>query len=462
MANKNKTVWSNRFKGSTSKSFQRIGASINVDKRLYSQDILASKIHTQMLIKNKIIPSKDGKKIIKGLDKIKKQIDRGKFIFKEKFEDIHLNIEKKLFEIIGDSAGYMHTARSRNDQVVTDFKLWVKDSSLILIKELNSLMKNIIGKADKNVSTVMPGFTHLKNAQPVSFAHYLLAYYEMLKRDKQRFQNNLKLIDESPLGAAALSGTSYNIDRNFTSQKLGFKKPTNNSIDTVSDRDFAIDFLYACAVCAMHLSRLAEDFIILNSDAYQLISFNDKMLTGSSIMPQKKNPDPAELIRGRTGINYGKLNSILTIMKGLPISYFKDLQDDKALVFDGFDTLKDTLIMSNELIKNVKPNITRMSEMAKTGYTTATDFADYLVKVKKLSFREAYKISSKLVNYAESNKKNLDELTFNEIKKFHNDLNKDVLKIFNVKNSMNSKNSYGGTSERNIKNMIKKHKREIN
>ena len=461
MTNKNKTVWSERFKNPVSKSFQRIGASINVDKRLYEQDIFASKIHTQMLIKKKIIPTKEGKKIIKGLDKIKEQIRKGKFIFKEKYEDIHLNIEKKLYEIIGDSAGYMHTARSRNDQVVTDFKLWVKDSSLILIKELNSLMKNIVNKADKNVSTVMPGFTHLKNAQPVSFAHYLLAYYEMFKRDKQRFQNNLELVDESPLGAAALSGTSYNIDRNFTSKKLGFKKPTGNSIDTVSDRDFAIDFLYACAVCAMHLSRLAEDFIILNSDAYQLISFNDKMLTGSSIMPQKKNPDPAELIRGRTGINYGKLNSILTIMKGLPISYFKDLQDDKALVFDGFDTLKDTLIMSKELIKNVNPNKTRMSDMAKTGYTTATDFADFLVKDKKLSFREAYKISSKIVNYAEKSKKNLDELTLNEIKKFHKSLNNNVLKIFNVKNSMNSKNSYGGTSERNIKNMIRKYKKEI-
>ena len=461
MTNKNKTVWSSRFKSSTSKSFQRIGASINVDKRLYEQDIFASKIHTQMLIKKKIIPAKEGKKILKGLDKIKGQIRKGKFVFKEKFEDIHLNIEKKLYEIIGNSAGYMHTARSRNDQVVTDFKLWVKDASLILIKELNSLMRNIVSKAEKNVSTVMPGFTHLKNAQPVSFAHYLLAYYEMIKRDKQRFQNNLELINESPLGAAALSGTSYNIDRNFTSKKLGFKKPTNNSIDTVSDRDFAIDFLYACAVSAMHLSRLAEDFIILNSDAYQLISFNDKMLTGSSIMPQKKNPDPAELIRGRTGINYGKLNSILTIMKGLPISYFKDLQDDKALVFDGFDTLKDTLIMSNELIKNVNPNKTRMSDMAKTGYTTATDFADYLVKVKKLSFREAYRISSKIVNYAEKNKKNLDELTLREINKFQKNLDNSVLKIFNVKNSMNSKNSYGGTSERNIKNMIKKYKKEL-
>ena len=274
-------------KNPTSKSFQRIGASINVDKRLYEQDIFASKIHTQMLIKKKIIPGKEGKKILKGLDKIQGEIKKGKFKFKEKFEDIHLNIEKKLYEMIGDSAGYMHTARSRNDQVVTDFKLWVKNSSLILSNELKTLMKNIVTKADKNIGTVMPGFTHLKNAQPISFAHYLLAYYEMFKRDKQRFQNNLELIDESPLGAAALSGTSYNIDRNFTSKKLGFKKPTNNSIDTVSDRDFAIDFLYTCAVCAMHLSRLAEDFIILNSDAYQLITFNDKMLTGSSIMPQK-------------------------------------------------------------------------------------------------------------------------------------------------------------------------------
>ena len=461
MVNKNKTIWSNRFKNSTSKSFQRIGASINVDKRLYSQDIFASKVHTEMLIKKKIIPSKDGKKIIKGLNKIKKQIDKGKFVFKEKFEDIHLNIEKKLYEIIGNSAGYMHTARSRNDQVVTDFKLWVKDSTLLIIKELNSLMKNIVNNAEKNISMVMPGFTHLKNAQPISFAHYLLAYYEMLNRDKKRFYNNLELMNESPLGAAALSGTSYNIDRTFTSKKLGFKKPTNNSIDTVSDRDFAIDFLYCSAVCAMHLSRLAEDFIILNSDAYQLIEFNDKMLTGSSIMPQKKNPDPAELIRGRTGINYGKLNSILTIMKGLPISYFKDLQDDKALVFDGFDTLKDTLIMSNELIKNIKPNKKRMLEMANTGYTTATDFADYLVKEKKLSFREAYKISSKIVNYAEKNKKTLDKLSLKELKKFYNDLNHQVLKVFNVKNSVNSKNSFGGTSEKNIKKMIKKYKKDL-
>ena len=461
MVNKNKTVWSNRFKNSTSKSFQRIGASINVDKRLYSQDIFASKIHTQMLIKNKIIPSKDGKKILRGLDKIKRLIDGGKFVFKEKFEDIHLNIEKKLFEIIGASAGYMHTARSRNDQVVTDFKLWVKESSFSIIKELNILMRNIIVKADKNVSTVMPGFTHLKNAQPISFAHYLLAYYEMFKRDKIRFNQNLDLIDESPLGAAALSGTSYNIDRNFTAKKLGFKKPTNNSIDTVSDRDFAIDFLYASAVCAMHLSRLAEDFIIYNSDAFNLISFKDNMLTGSSIMPQKKNPDPAELIRGKVGINYGKLNAMLTIMKGLPMSYFKDMQDDKELVFDGYDALRNSLIMSAELINSINANKTNMLFMANQGYTTATDFADYLVKHKNLSFRESYAISAKLVNFAEQNKKLLSELSLEEIKKFYKDLDKSTLKVFDVKNSMNAKKSHGGTSVINVKSMIKKYKREI-
>ena len=459
--NKNKTIWSKRFKGTMSQSFQRIGASINVDKRLYKQDIFASTIHTQMLIKQKIISRSDGLKIIKGLKKIEKEINKGKFRFKEKFEDIHLNIEKRLFELIGPAAGYMNTARSRNDQVVTDFRLWVMEYSNKIILQINDLMKSFLKKSEKYTDHVMPGLTHLKNAQPISFSHYLLAYFEMLKRDRYRFQNNLILINESPLGSAALSGTSYNIDRNFTSKKLGFKRPTKNSIDSVSDRDFAIDFLYASAVCAMHLSRLAEDFIIMNSDAYQLISFNDKMLTGSSIMPQKKNPDPAELIRGRTGINYGKLNSILTIMKGLPISYFKDLQDDKSLVFDGYDTLKDTLIMADELVKNIKPNKSRMLKMANEGFTTATDFSDYLVKEKKMSFREAYSISSKLVNYAEKKSKKLNEIKLKELKKFYPDLDGKVLKVFDVKNSMNSKISYGGTAEKNIKNMIRRNKKDI-
>jgi len=461
MKNKIKTVWSKRFKGNISRSFQRIGSSINVDKRLYKQDIFASTVHTQMLIKQKIIPAYEGKKIISGLKKIKSLIDKNKFVFEEKYEDIHLNIEKKLFQIIGPAAGFMHTARSRNDQVVTDFKLWVKESTQNILTDVSNVMRIIIKKAEKNTDTVMPGFTHLKNAQPISFAHYLLAYYEMLKRDKKRFENNLSLLDESPLGSVALSGTSYKIDRNYTAKKLGFKKPTDNSIDSVSDRDFAIDFLYASAVCAMHLSRLAEDFIILNSDAYKLIEFNDSVLTGSSIMPQKKNPDPAELIRGRVGINYGKLNSILTIMKGLPMSYFKDLQDDKALVFDGHDTLKDSLTMSHELIDNLKVSKDRMYKMANQGFTTATDFADYLVKEKKISFRESYSISSSLVNFAEKNDKTLDQVSLEELKKFYKNLDKNVLKIFDVRNSMNSKKSYGGTSSANIKKMIKKYKKEI-
>jgi len=457
---KNKTIWSNRFKNKTSLSFQKIGSSIHIDKRLYEQDIAASIVHTQMLSKQKIISSKDGAKIINGLKKIKSLIDKGNFEFKDKFEDIHLNVEKKLFEIIGPSAGFLHTARSRNDQVVTDFKLWIKNASKEILKDITLVMKNIIKKAEKNTDTVMPGLTHLKNAQPISFAHYLLSYYEMLKRDKNRFENNIKLLDECPLGSAALSGTSYKIDRNYTSKKLGFKKPTANSMDAVSDRDFAIDFLYASAVCAMHLSRLAEDFIIYNSDAFNLISFNDSMLTGSSIMPQKKNPDPAELIRGKVGINYGKLNAMLTIMKGLPMSYFKDMQDDKELVFDGHDTLKNTLTLSAELINSVKPNKGIMLLMANKGYTTATDFADYLVKVKKLSFRESYTISSKLVNFAEKNKKMLSDLTLEEIKKIYKDLDKSVLKVFDVKNSMNLKKSFGGTSESNVKSMIKKYKKE--
>jgi len=457
---KNKTIWSNRFENKTSLSFQKIGSSVHIDKRLYEQDIAASIVHTQMLTKQKIINSKDGTKIINGLKKIKSLIDKGNFEFKDKFEDIHLNVEKKLFEIIGPSAGFLHTARSRNDQVVTDFKLWIKNASKEILKDITLVMKNIIKKAEKNTDTVMPGLTHLKNAQPISFAHYLLSYYEMLKRDKNRFENNIKLLDECPLGSAALSGTSYKIDRNYTSKKLGFKKPTANSMDAVSDRDFAIDFLYASAVCAMHLSRLAEDFIIYNSDAFNLISFNDSMLTGSSIMPQKKNPDPAELIRGKVGINYGKLNAMLTIMKGLPMSYFKDMQDDKELVFDGHDTLKNTLTLSAELINSVKPNKGIMLLMANKGYTTATDFADYLVKVKKLSFRESYTISSKLVNFAEKNKKMLSDLTLEEIKKIYKDLDKSVLKVFDVKNSMNLKKSFGGTSESNVKSMIKKYKKE--
>jgi len=461
MKNKNKTVWSTRFNNTPSKIFEKIGASINIDKRLFEEDILGSIIHAQMLMKQRIIAKKKGIKIIKGLKKIRNEIKKNKFIFRNKYEDIHLNIEKRLYEIIGDDAGYLHIARSRNDQVITDFKLWIKKSSKEIINNLNNLIESFIKKAEKNINTIMPGFTHLKNAQPLSLAHYLLAYVEMFKRDKKRFSSNIDYISECPLGVGALSGTSYKIDRNFTSKKLGFKKPTNNSVDSVSDRDFAIDFLSSASICAMHISRFAEEIIIWNSDIFKLIKIDDKMLTGSSIMPQKKNPDPAELIRGRAGKNFGALQALLTTMKGLPLSYYKDMQEDKALVFNSFDTLLESLIITNELIKSVKPNKERMFYLSNEGYTTATDFADYLVQNNNLSFREAYKISAKLVNYAEKNKKKLDQLDFSEVSKMHKKLNKNVMKVFNVRNSVNLKTSYGGTSTKNIKKMIFKLKKEF-
>ena len=461
MKNKNKAVWGTRFNNPTSKIFEKIGASIDIDKRLFEEDILGSIVHTQMLIKQKIINKKKGNKIINGLKKIRNEIRKNKFNFNKKYEDIHLNIEKRLFTIIGKDAGYLHIARSRNDQVITDFKLWIKKSSKKIIINLNDLIKSFLRKSEKNIQTIMPGFTHLKNAQPISFAHYLLAYVEMFKRDKKRFSSNIDYVDECPLGVCAIAGTSYKIDRNFTSKKLGFKKPTNNSIDTVSDRDFALDFLSSASICAMHISRLAEELIIWNSDIFKFVKFDDSMLTGSSIMPQKKNLDPAELIRGRAGINFGSLQAMLTIMKGLPLSYYKDMQDDKALVFSSYDTLLESIIITNELIKTIKPNKDRMLSFSNEGYTTATDFADYLVQNHNLSFREAYKISAKLVNYAEKKKKKLNELDFNEVTKIKNGLDKNVMKVFNVRNSVNLKSSYGGTSTKNIKKMISKLKKEF-
>ena len=461
MKNKIKTVWATRFNKRTSKNFEHFGSSIEIDKRLYEEDILGSIVHTQMLVKQKIINRKKGIKIINGLRKIKNQIKKNKFIFKKQYEDIHLNIEKKLFEIIGNDAGYLHIARSRNDQVITDFKLWIKKSTNEIIKNLNVIIKSFLNKSEKNIYTIMPGFTHLKNAQPISFAHYLIAYIEMFKRDKERFSNNINYIDFCPLGVGALSGTSYKIDRNFTSKKLGIKKPTSNSIDTVADRDFVLDFLSAASICAVHISRFAEEIIIWNSDIFKLIQIDDKMLTGSSIMPQKKNPDPAELIRGRAGKNFGALTAMLTTMKGLPLSYYKDMQEDKSLVFNSYDTLLESLTILNELVKSLKPNKDRMFELSNEGYTTATDFADYLVQNNNLSFRDAYKISAKLVNYAEKNKKKLNQLNFNEVKRFNNKLDRSVMRIFDVRNSVNSKTSYGGTSIKNIKKMISNLKRDL-
>ena len=456
----NQAIWNTRIKKKTSNLFQKLGSSIDIDKRLFKEDIKGSIAHVEMLFKQKIISFKIKNKIIYGLQKITNEISKNKFQFNEKYEDIHMNIEMRLFEIIGDEAGYIHTARSRNDQVITDLKMWMKTSSKEINDDLNKLIKTILKIAEKNITTIMPGSTHLKNAQAMSFGHYLMSYVEMFLRDKKRLENNLLSLDENPLGVSALTGTSFNIDRNLTTKKLGFKNPTNNSVDTISDRDFVLDFLYAISVCSMHLSRIAEDMIIWNSDAFNLINLSDKVVTGSSIMPQKKNPDSLEYLRGKTGIIFGNLFSMLTILKGLPLSYFKDLQDDKEIVFKSFDTITNCLKIMNEVFNNLSPNKKKMLELSNLGYLTATDLADYLVKKHSMTFREAYQKTASIVNFAEKKKKRLDELDFLELKKIEPKLTNEVMKIFDLKNSISSKKSFGGTSFDNIKKMILKYKKK--
>ncbi len=457
---KTNKVWGTRMKSKPSELLTKINASIDVDKELYQQDINGSIAHCKMLAKQKIIKSDISKKIVNGLEKIRKEIQSKKFKFSQSNEDIHLNIEKRLFEIIGPNAGFLHIARSRNDQVTTDFKLWVIDASQNLNIEIKKLIKALIKLAEKNKNVIMPGFTHLKNAQPVLFSHYLLAYIEMFKRDHKKFINVIKNTSENPLGSAALAGTGFAIDRFYTSKQLGFLKPTDNSIDGVSDRDYAIEFLFVSSLCSMHLSRLAEEIILWNSDIVNMININDKMLTGSSIMPQKKNPDGAELLRGKSGAIYGNLNSLLVTMKGLPLSYFKDMQEDKKPVFETFKILNLNLKIAKELVESISPNKAIMKKFANYGYTTATDFADYLVK-KGLSFREAHKKSAKLVNIAEKKNLSLNELSFSEIKKIDKLIKPDVIKALKIENSVNSKTSYGGTSIKNVVKMLKKLKKEF-
>ena len=457
----NQAIWNTRIKKQTSSLFQKVGNSIDVDKRLFKEDIVGSIVHVEMLFKQKIISFKIKNKIIYGLTKIEKEILKNKFEFNKKYEDIHMNIEKRLFQIIGEDAGYIHTARSRNDQVITDLKIWMKNSTKSIDNLLNKIIKTILKVAEKNIETIMPGFTHLKNAQAISLGHYLMAFVEMFVRDKKRFINNLECLNENPLGVSALTGTSFNIDREYTTKKLGFKKSTNNSIDTVSDRDFVLDYLYSCSVCSMHISRIAEELIIWNSDGFNIIKLNDKVVTGSSIMPQKKNPDLLEYLRGKSGSVYGNLFSMLTILKGLPLSYFKDLQDDKEIVFKTNDILINSLSILDEILNNFSPNKKRMLELAGSGFITATDLADYLVKNHSMSFRNAYQKTAALVNLAEKKKKKLEDLTIVELKKVEPKLTEEVLKVFNLKNSINSKKSYGGTAFANIKKMILKYKKKL-
>ncbi len=457
----NYAVWSSRIKKQTSNNFKKIGSSINIDKRLYKEDIQGSIVHTEMLYKQKIISLKVKAKILWGLNRIKNEIEKKKFKFDISKEDIHMNIESRLFELIGDDAGFLHTARSRNDQVLTDLKIWMKNSVNEIDKLLIKVIKSLTNNAEKNIKTVLPGFTHLKNAQPISLAHYFTSCVEMFIRDRKRFKNNLENLNENPLGVCAISGTSFNIDRWYTTKKLKFKKPTNNSVDTVSDRDFVLDFLYNVSLCSMHISRISEELIIWNSDQFNFIKLKDNLVTGSSIMPQKKNPDTLEYLRGKTGMSYGSLLSMLTILKGLPLSYFKDLQDDKELVFNSFDILKNSLLIFDEVLKGLIINKSEMLNAANVGYTTATDLADNIVKNLNITFREAYKITSKIVNYAERTNLSFEELNLEQIKNIDKRLNKEILELAKLHNSVNSKKSYGGTSFENVKKMINKLKKEI-
>ena len=457
----NYAVWSSRIKKQTSNNFKKIGSSINIDKRLYKEDIQGSIAHTEMLYKQKIISLKVKAKILWGLNRIKNEMEKKKFKFDISKEDIHMNIESRLFELIGDDAGFLHTARSRNDQVLTDLKIWMKNSVNEIDKLLIKVIKSLTNNAEKNIKTVLPGFTHLKNAQPISLAHYFMSCVEMFIRDRKRFKNNLENLNENPLGVCAISGTSFNIDRWYTTKKLKFKKPTDNSVDTVSDRDFVLDFLYNVSLCSMHISRISEELIIWNSDQFNFIKLKDNLVTGSSIMPQKKNPDTLEYLRGKTGMSYGSLVSMLTILKGLPLSYFKDLQDDKELVFNSFDILKNSLLIFDEVLKGLIINKSEMLSAANVGYTTATDLADNIVKNLNITFREAYKITSKIVNFAERTNLSFEELNLEQIKNIDKRLNKEILELAKLHNSVNSKKSYGGTSFENVKKMINKLKKEI-
>ena len=442
------------LKKGPSKLLESINSSIEIDKRLYLEDIEASIAHTKMLGKQKIITKNDQNKITKGLNQILKDINSGKTRFKKELEDIHMNIESLLKQKIGSAAGKLHTARSRNDQVITDLKLWIKKNAKVLDVLCKLFQQNLILVAKKNTATVMPGYTHLQVAQPISLAHHLVAYVEMIGRDRSRLLNCLERLNQNPLGSGAIAGTDFPIDRNFTTKLLGFKEPTINAIDTVSDRDFVIEFIFVLSLIGVHLSRLAEEIILWSNPNYNFIKLPDDLATGSSIMPQKKNPDGAELVRSQAAICIGNLNSLLVIMKGLPLGYSKDLQEDKKLIFNSYDTIKITLEVMTEFIKKIKFNKMQMKKAIDKSYATATDLANWLVRNLNYTFRDAYTLTGKIVEYAISKNKILEDLSIIELKKFDKRISKTVLKILSSSNSMKNKTSFGGTSPESVNKSI--------
>ena len=452
--NSSNAMWGGRFASGPDAIMESINASIDFDKRMAVQDIAGSIAHATMLAKQNIITASDAEAIKEGLLTILSEIENGTFEYSKALEDIHMNIESRLKEIIGEPAGRLHTGRSRNDQVATDFKLWTRDQCDAIIEGLTELMKVLIDQADAGADTVMPGFTHLQVAQPVTWGHHMMAYVEMFARDRSRFLDARTRMNESPLGAAALAGTGFPIDRHDTAQALGFSAPSANSLDAVSDRDFALEFLSASSICATHLSRFAEELVIWSSAQFKFVTLSDRFSTGSSIMPQKKNPDAAELIRAKVGRITGSLVGLLMVMKGLPLAYSKDMQEDKEQVFDASDSLMLALAAMTGMISDMEPNVASLETAAASGFSTATDLADWLVRDLGMPFREAHHITGALVAKAEEKGCDLPDLSLADMQIVNERINADVFNFLGVQNSVASRQSYGGTAPKQVRKQI--------
>ena len=449
-------MWGGRFGADPDPIMADINASIDFDRHLYRQDIAASKAHAAMLAKTGIITAQDAKRIAHGLDTILSEIEAGKFTFKRALEDIHMNVESRLAELIGPAAGRLHTARSRNDQVATDFRLWVRDWLDGIDAALAAYQRALAEKALEHAATVMPGFTHLQTAQPVTFGHHLLAYVEMAARDRGRFADARARLNESPLGAAALAGTSFPIDRAMTAKALGFARPMANSLDAVADRDFVLETLSACAITAVHLSRFAEEIVIWSSPLVGLVRLSDKFTTGSSIMPQKRNPDAAELVRARTGRVVGALTTLLMVMKGLPLAYQKDMQEDKEGTIDALGTLAVSIGAMTGMVRDLEPDLARMRQAAGEGYATATDLADWLVRTLKLPFREAHHVTGRIVAAAAKAGVALDKLPLAAMQAIEPRITGAVFGVLSVEKSVKSREVYGGTAPKNVRAQAKR------
>ena len=460
MSNNNK-MWGGRFTSGPGPIMEEINASIDFDRHLYRQDIAASKAHADMLAKQGIITAEDAKKIAHGLDTILSEIESGKFAFKRSLEDIHMNVESRLAELIGDAAGRLHTARSRNDQVATDFRLWVRDTVDAIDFALAGFQRALVEKALVHAGTVMPGLTHMQTAQPVTFGHHLLAYVEMAARDRGRFADARKRLNESPLGSAALAGSSFALDRDLTAKTLGFDRPMANSIDAVSDRDFVMEVLAAAAVTSVHLSRLAEEIVVWTSPLTGLAKLSDKFTTGSSIMPQKRNPDAAELVRAKAGRVIGALDALLIVMKGLPLAYAKDMQEDKQGAMDALAALSLSIAAMTGMIADLEPDTARMKKASGEGYSTATDLADWLVRSLKMSFREAHNIAGRIVAKAAETGVALHRVPLAVMGEIEPRISDDVFDVLSVDRSVKSRTSFGGTAPKNVRAQAKKWLRKL-